>query len=698
MQRILADTMLFVKRIEQLDEARSDSSYCVILSLKRGGVKYRSAVSATMPAGPLAVTIVEHVPLTPLSQESYSLSMSSKTASRLSASKAKQTGMGAILHERGVGFRVWAPHADLVSVVGDFNDWSPVAHPMLLEKSGCWFRDIADAAVGDEYRYYIVNGEQELWRIDPYARELTHCTGNAVVHNPYFDWTGDSFHTPPLNELVIYELDVGTFAGANEGRPGTFRNVVDRLDYLSSLGINAIQLLPVTAFSAEQSRGFHPSHLFAVENSYGGPHALKELVKQAHQEGLCILLDVIYNHLGPRDVSLWQFDGWCKDDLGGIYFYNDWKGETPWGCTRPDYGREEVRRYLHDNALMWIEEYHFDGLRIDGTSYVRSVDGQLSDGRRISEGCDLLSWINEDLLKVHPGRICIAEGPQDDPSITKSPRDGGAGFSAQWDYDFMYRLRECVQAASDDDRFLEEVGTALQRRLTGDAFKRVVFTECDDKAASGLSRVPSEIFPETPESWWSRKRSTLAAGILFTAPGIPMLFQGQEFVQTGLLADPQPLDWQRSERFAGIVQLYRDLIHLRLNREGQTRGLCGQGIDCFHIDKERKLIAYRRWERGGPLDDVLVVANFSHESRMDYPLGMPVKGSWKLRLNTDAKVYCDDFWDVGSGDLLVQKTPYRRLPFHVVLSIGPYSMQIYSHESMATSERNETGPCARYGP
>jgi 1,4-alpha-glucan branching enzyme len=398
----------------------------------------------------------------------------------------------------------------------------------------------------------------------------------------------------------------------------------------------------VNTFVGSASWGDQPSHLFAVENSYGGPRALKQSIKVAHEAGLCVILDVVYHHFA---------------------------------------GQEDARRTIRDNVRMWIEEYHFDGLRIAGTSFIRSLDGANGDSRRTGEGWKLLREINVQLEREYPGRLCIAEDLHDDAALTVHPRDGGAGFSAQWQYDFAARVRRCTVAAWDDHRSMDSLRSVLEGRLGCDAFKRVLFTECHDKRSPAAMRLPSAICPDQPESWWSRKRSTLAAGLLLTAPGVPMLFQGQEFLQTGPFDEAQPLDWPRSEHFAGILQLYRDLLHLRLNREGHTRGLCGQGVHCFHVDDERKVIAYRRWDRGGIKDDVLVVANCAHEPRIDYRIGLPLDGAWKLRFNSDARVYCDDFADIGSGDMVAQEGPCGGLPYHAVLSIGPYSLQIYSHEA-----------------
>ena len=187
-----------------------------------------------------------------------------------------RVGMGAMPHKSGVAFRVWAPHADSVSVTGSFNDWSPDAHPMTREAGGYWYADLSSAAIGDEYRYRIVNGDQQLLRIDPYAQQVTNSVGNAVVHEPNFDWGDDDFHLPPVNEMVIYEMHIGTFHDQENGASDRFAEAIQKFGHLQSLGVNVIEVMPLAEFAGGLSWGYNPACVFAVENSYGGPQAIRQ--------------------------------------------------------------------------------------------------------------------------------------------------------------------------------------------------------------------------------------------------------------------------------------------------------------------------------------------------------------------------------------------------------------------------------------
>lgn len=600
-------------------------------------------------------------------------------------------GMGAMPHSNGVAFRVWAPHARAVFVTGTFNEWSSEGTLMVGEGGGYWYADIARSKIGDEYRYRIINGDRSIMRIDPNARQVTSSIGNSVVHDPQFDWGEDNFHLPPINEMVIYEMHLGTFHTTSDQRTNGFEETLQKLDYLKRLGVNVIELMPLAEFGGYTSWGYNPSCIFAVEESYGGPIGLKRFVKAVHQAGIGVILDVVYNHFGPSDLDLWQFDGWSENGLGGIYFYNDWHSETPWGATRPDYGRGEVRQFIRDNAMMWLEEYRVDGLRFDMTLFMHHVRGDGDPGGNLPDGWSLTQWINREIHTRFPGRITIAEDMRTDDRITKPVDQGGAGFNAQWGARFVHPVRAAVIVANDSQRSLDSLRLALEGRYNGDPFQRVVFSESHDEVANGKARISSEIDPKNPNSWFSQKRTTLAAALVLTAPGIPMLFQGQEFLEDGWFQDNVPLDWQRSEEFCGLVRMYRDLIYLRLNRFDSTKGLSGSGLNTFHQNQADNVIAYHRWHQSGKGDDVVVVLNLSHKPREAYRLGFPASGIWRVRFNSDSMVYSRSFANTICNEAIAIPTPFNPAnpnePQHRDgflnegnINIGPYSVLILSQD------------------
>ena len=593
---------------------------------------------------------------------------------------ATQDGMGAIAHHTGTTFRVWAPHADAVKVVGSFSHWSDVGCPLEPEGGGFWAGDVPGARPGHEYKFLIENGDRVLWRTDPYARDVTSSVGNGVIRSCEFYWQDQSFRTPDWNDLVIYELHLGTFHDEPGGAPGDLSSAILKLPLLAELGVTAVEIMPHMEFAGGFSWGYNPAHIFAVESDYGESSDLKRFVDAAHALGIAVIFDVVYNHFGPSDLDLWQFDGWEENGKGGIYFYGDHRSKTPWGDTRPDYGRPEVRQFLRDNALWWLEEYRIDGLRWDATAYIRSVDGSGGGWNSIPDGWSLVQWINDEIKARQPWKISIAEDLRDEAAIVRPTLFGGAGFDTQWDSKFVHPVREALTAIDDGERSMFALRDAIYHRYDGDAFERVVYTESHDEVANGKARVPEEIWPGHAESWASKKRSTLGAALVMTTPGIPMLFQGQEFLEDQWFHDQDPVDWNRRQRFAGIVQLYTDLIHLRRNRSGTTSGLMGQHVDVHHINDHDKVIAFHRYDQGGPGDSVIVCLNFGHRAYPVYNLGLPREGWWKVRFNSDWSGYDAEFGDQSSFDVLAHRGWKDGMEWNGSVGLGAYSAVILSQD------------------
>jgi 1,4-alpha-glucan branching enzyme len=581
--------------------------------------------------------------------------------------------VGVVLHGGKAAFRVWAPFAKAVSVTGAFNDWQ--RHPLISENDGYWSGEVDSVVPGQEYKYVIDTGNGELYKNDPRALQLTTSDGNSVIVDQQFNWEDDHFTPPPFNRQVMYEMHIGTFNRPDASESGTFDTAMEKLDYLSDLGVNMLELMPICTMANDRGWGYASDYIYSVESLYGGRRQFLEFVKAAHKRGIGVILDVVYNHFGPdNNLDIWQFDGWNQDGHGGIYFYNDWRAETPWGATRPDFGRIEVRQYIADNVRMWMRDCHLDGLRLDSTIYIRNVKGRNDDpANDLADGWGLLQEINSLCNELNPAAITIAEDVSGNDYITKSKDLGGAGFGAQWEVGFPHVLHEALDVVDDANRNLTAICDALARRYNNDVFQRVIYSDSHDSAANGGARLSEEIAPGDSTNIFARKRSLLASVIILTTPGIPMLFAGQEFMQGGSFNDWQSLDWEKIKQFKGIVLANRHLIAIRKNMHENTLGLVSQGFNVMHLNENDKVLAYHRWDKGGHGDDVMVIINFANNTQGDYWLNFPAQGIWKVRFNSNWKGYSEDFENVATPDVTVDNDRGK-------VSLGPYSAVILSQD------------------
>jgi len=605
--------------------------------------------------------------------------------------------LGATLHSDGTTrFRVWAPFVDSVGV--RINDGAAV--PLTQEPGHTdpadttWTGTSAGTKAGDQYRYVIRIGSTTREFNDPRAQQLTGfdlpngfgLPGNddkpkSVIVDSSFAMP--AFTEPSFNTMVIYELHVGTFAN-------TFIGAVPKLDYLQSLGVNAVEVLPITQnplFSnhnpADHDWGYDPVQLFAIKSKYGTPQEFKEFVKQCHQRQIAVIVDVVYNHLIGNNL-LNQFGGFSLPQIpGGVYFYGGDRAGTNFG-PRPDYGRPQVRQYITDNALLLFREYGVDGLRFDDTVDIRTFGSQHTTN---NEGVQLLQKINSDYRNTdpkQPGKITVAEDLQSSGDVTLQSGPTALEFNSQWDDTMVNTIRDVVTQISDSDRDMFAVKSALEKKMASDVFSRVIYTENHDQVGHppGQNRLPTMIDVNNHESVFAKKRSTLAAAIMLTAPGIPLIFQGQEMLETRPFGfnTPTNMDFSRADdpSFKGIVQMYRDLIALRRNLAGKTRGLTGQNLNVFHADNGNKTLAYHRWENGGPGDDVVVVANFTNVPVQNLNIGFPRQGQWHVLFNSGASVYDSGFVNGDSFDTIANPGGKDGLNFNANIGIGPYSVVIFS--------------------
>lgn len=536
---------------------------------------------------------------------------------------------------------MWAPFAKQVYIDGTFTPNGK--QPLTSEDDGYWFALIHGAEPGHQYKYIIETPDGRLLeRNDPRARAITSSDkGFSVIVDNEFDWHGDNFIMPPKCDHVIYELHVGTFNRPDAATSGTFDSAIEKLDYLRDLGINIIELMPVTSMAFSNGWGYAPNHIFSVESMLGGRHGLMKFVRACHQHGIGVILDVVYNHF-YGDTDLWRFDGWSENDRGGIYFYNDERGDTPWG-GRPDYGRPEVRQFILDNVAMWFAEYHIDGLRVDSTIYMRNTAGRDNDpDHDISDAWSLLQDIVSLAHKIKPDSLIIAEDSASNAQIVTPRLDGGCGFDSQWELGFPHALRAALGLSTDQPN-LDGIQYEFNHFYSNDAFARTIFSDSHDTAANGSVRLNEAIAPAGGATLFAREKTLLANAITLTSPGIPMLLQGSEFLQDGSFNDWAALEWQKTEKYAGIVTAHRHLLDLRHNRYGHTGGLQGQSTALFHVNTDGLVIGYHRWNNGGVSDDVIVIANFSSTDYSHYAMQFPLGGKWHIRFNSSWRGYSKDF-------------------------------------------------------
>jgi 1,4-alpha-glucan branching enzyme len=573
----------------------------------------------------------------------------------------------------GVTFRVWAPNATSATVPGQFNSWSQTATPLAKELTngvwtGVWSADVAGVANGTQYKYFFNNN---LWKNDPRARLVTApgAGGNSIVYGPTnFNWTGDS-PTPRIpNNLFIYELHMGTFPSGTS--PSRLVAATNQLNYLQSLGVNAVELMPIAEFgNSGNSWGYDPAQPFAVDNSqYGGPDALKTFVKACHAHGLAVLLDVVHNHYGPSDLDMWNFDGYAGNNSlggGGIYFYeSDTDLQiTPYGDTRPNFSSNQVCSFIQDNFTMWLTECHADGFRWDTPNLM--MHDNLNN--YIPAAGNLIGAINAMIHTNYTGKISIAEDVYNYD-----------GFDSAWDTSYPYTVTPQLADTNDADRDMDTIDNAIQYnvRYGGNASSaRVAFLESHDVVGdlNGGERLVTAIDPVTPNSYRARKLSTLGATVTLTAPGIPMIFQGQEMLENQAFDSGLSVNWAKTNTYSGIVRLYRDLIHARLNLYGNTPGLQGDQFSILWSDNNSKLIAFHRWNSAVPGQDAVVIANFANVNYRSYNLNFPSAGTWYVHFNTDSTNYSSDFGNNGSASVTAGGNPVM-----ASVAIGPYSALILS--------------------
>ena len=525
----------------------------------------------------------------------------------------------------GPRWEVWAPQARAVDLVLEGQP-----HPMQRLNEGLWAVR-APRQPGQRYHLRITpaSGGASIDRPDPWALQLVPGSEvEAVVVEPEtWSWGEEeaSWRLPALEEMVIYELHPGSFRAGVGGVPGGFEAAIEGLDHLADLGVNVIELMPVHEFPGELSWGYNPQHLFAAERSYGGPAGLKRFVEEAHRRGMAVILDVVYNHLDAHSpVCHFEQDLAPGTPGCGAYFYQTGElAKTDWG-PRPDFGQPQVRRWLRDNALMWLEHYHLDGLRWDSTGNIRALEHGY--GPRNPEGWSLIREIHEAIRQLPGEHLSVAEDLRGEPRITQPLVAGGAGFDAQWDAGFHATIVDALERPGEGD--IEAVAAAI---AGGQApWERVIFVENHDTTGelNGRRRLPDQLAPDAPSGPSARRRAALGLVLTLTSPGVPMLLQGQEMLATGSFHDSHPLDWSALKRHEPFLDLTRALVRLRRDHPA----LRAAPVEVRHRNAGAGVLAYRRHDGQG--HEVMVLANLSGTDFSSYRFGVPAVGTWQVAFHS----------------------------------------------------------------
>lgn len=567
---------------------------------------------------------------------------------------------GCTLTEHGAFFKVWAPHATEIALVGDFNSWNESGH-LLWNGNGWWFGFEPGVVAGQKY-HFVIN--DNLKRPDPYGRQMEHSAGASITKDAEaFTWTDGAWETPRFENMIIYELHVGTFVGKNDGQqyPGNFKNLLTKLDYIKSLGANMIEILPVHEVPGPDGNnstpylGYSPTGLFAVEASYSSGVGnsyddLKRFVDEAHAKGLGVILDVVYNHFSTfdgRDNWYWNYDGGEENNDGGIYFAGH---RTQWGIA-PDWQRKEVRDYIEHNCKYWLREFHLDGLRWDATSEIKNKPG----------GWEAMRDILWNVRQEFPSKILICENLPYEKEAVES-----GNFHSGWWVDLHHELESAFKAEGHAD--LGEVKHGINGGDYSRPTKRVVYAMSHDECRNGGSYLVSEFGGR--RNWNAHAKSRAAAAVCLMSPGIPMIFQGEELAQDGWFDDnyDHAVDWayEHDSDGARMRNLYQDATKVRWDHEALRRGT----LVWSHEDHQNKVLAYRRDWQG---QHVLVVVNFSPDNFGGHSYGVQpgLEGQWTQILCTQDSRYGG--WD-GAGNAFHE--PHTQADGRIYMNVPKFSVVV----------------------
>lgn len=613
------------------------------------------------------------------------------------------TPTGATLVPGGATFRVWAPRASAVYLNGSFGGvtYDNQTNDRLLVNNGTgyWTGFQAGAADGDSYRFWVVGTGGSGYKRDPYARELSpagfpNCFSILRAATGY-PWHDTGFRTPDFSDMVIYQLHIGTYAISRPGIASNFLDVAGKVPYLAALGINVLQPLPIDEQETNPGMGYGGADLFSPDFPYvaaaadlpaylmtingilatkglqplaltdiaSGPGQLKALVDLCHVHGIAVTFDVVYNHAGGFSVDnklddncIYYFDRAKNvgDNNDSLYFTNQDRGT---GGLAFALWNQDVCRFLQDNAAHYVTEYHADGFRYDEISILLSC-GQAT-------GWTFCRALTSELRSLQPRLLQNAEfwpGEFNDIPTSAAPivapaASGGAGFDVVQHDALRNALRGAVGAASAGASAavsMSSITGVLYPPGFDRSWRAVTCLENHDLVMAGRNpRIPTLADAAAPHSWYARSRARVANAILLTAPGLPQLFMGQEFLEPKQWdvdpAGPNLLEWADLQdgsdpTMVDHLRFTRDLVHLRQ----AAPALRTDNAHPYYVSDTDRVLAYHRWIDGVGAD-VIVVATFAEATWWNYALGFPTAGEWKEVFNSDVYDNWVNPWVAGNN-------------------------------------------------
>ncbi len=596
---------------------------------------------------------------------------------------ASHAPVGATLtSDGGAVFKVWVeppswyPTGDWISVRGDFNGWACTE----LDRDGNYwvgrvlgdglgFPRIADE--GDGYKYYFwdsgCGSNSWDWHEDARYRAVDrYSSNNSMLLDPNsYVWTNKHMSPPPFEEMVIYEMHVGTFSGLNDDlgdRSGLYRDVVDRhLDHLKYIGVNVVELMPISEFDGYESWGYNPINNWAPEEAYGSPEDLKHMINGLHRAGIAVVLDVVYNHFSTGGNYVWDYGDTTYFDRNG----DGSPGcDTQWGAQAA-FWKQDVQDYYTDNALYWIEEYGVDGFRMDATRFMRAGDG---NGGCYEQGVTIMQKFNDNINRRKVGAISIAEELPNSSWIVDS-----AGFDAQWHDPFNDDVRNAIFAAGQGgDPNIQAVADAIAGWGYDNA-KLVRYVESHDEAGGDGDgdhdrRLAVSIDYFDHYSHKAKSITKLAQGLTFMTAGIPMFLQGGEWAEDIKFDGGwgNRIDWAKAVSRPEMTLFFRDAIGIR-RAECALRADAASNV--YEINDAGDVVAFRR----GTGEEIVVIANFSATNYGSYGISFPKNGTWYEILNSQASAYGGNGWGNG-GSVWVDG-------YYANIVIPQWSILVLRHEN-----------------